>query len=82
MLKVYWLRFRNSPLTVTGSVIVLALVLLAFSAYARGDGPLAGVSLEEALRCDATHRMAPAYERLDTRDAARGHFDLRLIDKK
>jgi Domain of unknown function (DUF4192) len=35
-----------------------ALVLLAFSAYARGDGPLAGVSLDAALRCDATHRMA------------------------
>lgn len=35
-----------------------ALVLLAFSAYARGDGPLAGVSLEAALRCDADHRMA------------------------
>ena len=29
---------------------VEALVLLAFSAYARGDGPLAGVSLEAALR--------------------------------
>jgi hypothetical protein len=37
---------------------VEALVLLAFSAYARGDGPLAGVSLEAALRCDDTHRMA------------------------
>lgn len=37
---------------------VEALVLLAFSAYARGDGPLAGVSLEAALRCDAAHRMA------------------------
>jgi Domain of unknown function (DUF4192) len=37
---------------------VEALVLLAFSAYVRGDGPLAGVSLEAALRCDATHRMA------------------------
>lgn len=35
-----------------------ALVLLAFSAYARGDGPLAGVSLESALRCDPAHRMA------------------------
>ncbi|KUI42367.1 hypothetical protein AU197_14775 [Mycobacterium sp. IS-1590] len=35
-----------------------ALALLAFSAYARGDGPLAGVSLEAALRCDGTHRMA------------------------
>ncbi|MET0757639.1 MAG: DUF4192 domain-containing protein [Mycobacterium sp.] len=37
---------------------VEALVLLAFSAYARGDGPLSGVSLEAALRCDPTHRMA------------------------
>lgn len=37
---------------------VEALVLLAFSAYVRGDGPLAGVSLEAALRCDSTHRMA------------------------
>lgn len=35
-----------------------ALVLLAFSAYARGDGPLAGVSLEAALRSDPRHRMA------------------------
>jgi hypothetical protein len=35
-----------------------ALVLLAFSAYARGDGPLAGVSLEAALRCNPEHRMA------------------------
>lgn len=35
-----------------------ALVLLAFSAYARGDGPLAGVSLEAALRGDMHHRMA------------------------
>ena len=34
------------------------LVLLAFSAYARGDGPLAGVSLEAALRSDPAHRMA------------------------
>jgi hypothetical protein len=37
---------------------VEALVLLAFSAYARGDGPLAGVSLEAALRGDPSHRMA------------------------
>jgi hypothetical protein len=35
-----------------------ALVLLAFSAYARGDGPLAGVSLDAALRGDESHRMA------------------------
>jgi Domain of unknown function (DUF4192) len=37
---------------------VEALGLLAFSAYARGDGPLAGVALEAALRADPTHRMA------------------------
>jgi len=37
---------------------VEALVLLAFSAYARGDGPLAGVSLEAALSSDGNHRMA------------------------
>jgi CheY-like chemotaxis protein len=37
---------------------VEALVLLAFSAYARGDGPLAGLSLEAALRSDPNHRMA------------------------
>jgi len=37
---------------------VEALVLLAFSAYTRGDGPLAGISLEAALRSDSTHRMA------------------------
>lgn len=37
---------------------VEALVLLAFSAYARGDGPLAGMSLEAALRCAPAHRMA------------------------
>jgi Domain of unknown function (DUF4192) len=37
---------------------VEALVLVAFSAYVRGDGPLAGVSLEAALRCQPSHRMA------------------------
>jgi hypothetical protein len=37
---------------------VEALVLLAFSAYARGDGPLAGVALEAALRSSVEHRMA------------------------
>jgi alkylhydroperoxidase/carboxymuconolactone decarboxylase family protein YurZ len=37
---------------------VEAVVLLAFSAYARGDGPLAGISLEAALRSDPDHRMA------------------------
>ncbi|MEI6698084.1 MAG: DUF4192 domain-containing protein [Mycobacterium sp.] len=37
---------------------VEVLVLLAFSAYARGDGPLAGLSLEAALRSDPKHRMA------------------------
>ncbi|AHC25272.1 MULTISPECIES: DUF4192 domain-containing protein [Mycobacteriaceae] len=34
------------------------LTLLAFSAYARGDGPLAGIALEEAVDIDPTHRMA------------------------
>jgi len=42
---------------------VEALVLLAFSAYARGDGPLAGVSLDAALRCDPDHRMAGMLDR-------------------
>lgn len=37
---------------------VEALVLLAFSAYSRGDGPLAGISLDAALRCAPEHRMA------------------------
>jgi hypothetical protein len=37
---------------------VEALVLLAFSAYARGDGPLAGVALDAALRVHTGHRMA------------------------
>lgn len=37
---------------------VEALALLAFSAYARGDGPLAGISLEAALQCDPGHGMA------------------------
>ncbi|AFM16928.1 hypothetical protein Mycch_2145 [Mycolicibacterium chubuense NBB4] len=37
---------------------VEALVLLAFSAYARGDGPLAGISLDAALRCRSDHKMA------------------------
>ncbi|MFV0494411.1 DUF4192 domain-containing protein [Mycobacterium sp.] len=35
-----------------------ALAMLAFSAYVRGDGPLAGISLETALQCDPDHRMA------------------------
>jgi Domain of unknown function (DUF4192) len=37
---------------------VEALGLLAFCAYARGDGPLAGVALQAALRGDPAHRMA------------------------
>ncbi|MCB0964510.1 MAG: DUF4192 domain-containing protein [Mycobacterium sp.] len=35
-----------------------ALVLLAFSAYVRSDGPLAGIALAEALECEPAHRMA------------------------
>jgi hypothetical protein len=42
---------------------VEALVLLAFSAYARGDGPLAGIALEEALRIEPTHRMGEMLDR-------------------
>lgn len=37
---------------------VEALVQLAFCAYVRGDGPLAGLALEEALQTDPAHRMA------------------------
>ncbi|PRC46249.1 DUF4192 domain-containing protein, partial [Mycobacterium sp. ITM-2017-0098] len=37
---------------------VEALVLLAFSAYSRGDGPLTGISLDAALRCAPEHKMA------------------------
>ncbi len=37
---------------------VEALVLLAFSAYARGDGPLAGIALDAALSDTPAHRMA------------------------
>lgn len=44
--------------TLPGPWRVEALVLLAFSAYARGDGPLAGIALEAALGIDHTHRMA------------------------
>lgn len=40
-----------------------ALVLLAFSAYARGDGTLAGVSLDAALEVDQGHRMAGMLDR-------------------
>ncbi|MGE0779783.1 DUF4192 domain-containing protein [Mycolicibacterium sp.] len=39
------------------------LVLLAFSAYARGDGPLAGIALDAALTCQPDHRMAGMLDR-------------------
>lgn len=35
-----------------------AATLLAFSAYLRGDGALAGIALEQALTADPEHRMA------------------------
>ncbi|MBL1080147.1 DUF4192 domain-containing protein [Nocardia sp. 2] len=35
-----------------------AAALLGYCAYARGDGPLAGVALETALTSDPEHRMA------------------------
>jgi hypothetical protein len=34
-----------------------ALVLFGFSAYVRGDGPLAGVALEAALTVEPGHRL-------------------------
>lgn len=37
---------------------VEALVQLAFCAYVRGDGPLAGLALEQARSIDPAHRMA------------------------
>ncbi|MET0900173.1 MAG: DUF4192 domain-containing protein [Mycobacterium sp.] len=37
---------------------VEALVQMAFCAYVRGDGPLAGLSLDEARRISPGHRMA------------------------
>lgn len=40
-----------------------ALTLLAFFAYVRGDGPLAGISLEAALSCQPAHRMAGMLDR-------------------
>jgi hypothetical protein len=42
---------------------VEALALLAFSAYARGDGPLAGISLEAASRSDPSHAMTRMLDR-------------------
>ena len=45
-------RILPSPLRVE------ALTLLAFSAYLRGDGPVAGIALEAALAEDPAHRMA------------------------
>ncbi|WP_329410699.1 DUF4192 domain-containing protein [Nocardia vinacea] len=35
-----------------------AATLLAYSAYLRGDGPLAGIALQAALDADPTHSMA------------------------
>lgn len=35
-----------------------AAVLLGYSAYARGDGPMAGVALDAALESDPGHRLA------------------------
>ncbi|GAB2449736.1 DUF4192 domain-containing protein [Nocardia tengchongensis] len=39
-----------------------AAALLGYCAYARGDGPLAGVALDAALRSDPQHRMATLLE--------------------
>ncbi|WP_280265457.1 DUF4192 domain-containing protein [Nocardia wallacei] len=42
----------------TGSDRAEAATLLAYSAYANGDGPLAGVALEAALEADPRHTIA------------------------
>ena len=42
---------------------VEVLTLLAFSAYVRGDGPLAGIALEAATTIDPDHRMASMLDR-------------------
>ncbi|MEU2032794.1 DUF4192 domain-containing protein [Nocardia amamiensis] len=42
----------------SGSDRAYAATLLAYSAYIRGDGPLAGIALESALDADPTHSMA------------------------
>lgn len=39
-----------------------AAALLGYCAYARGDGPLAGVALDAALTADPQHRMATLLE--------------------
>ncbi|MGQ4619881.1 DUF4192 family protein [Nocardia sp. R7R-8] len=41
-----------------GSDRAEAAVLLAYSAYLRGDGPLAGIALDAALDADPAHAMA------------------------
>ncbi|MBF6329673.1 DUF4192 domain-containing protein [Nocardia transvalensis] len=47
---------------VTGADRAEAAALLGYSAYVRGDGPLAGVALEAALDADPTHSIAALLE--------------------
>ncbi|MEV0027851.1 DUF4192 domain-containing protein [Nocardia sp. NPDC050793] len=42
----------------TGSDCANAAALLGYSAYIRGDGPIASVAFDAALRADPTHSMA------------------------
>ncbi|WP_062985981.1 DUF4192 domain-containing protein [Nocardia anaemiae] len=46
----------------SGSDRADAATLLAYSAYIRGDGPLAGIALQAALYADPTHSMATLLE--------------------
>lgn len=41
----------------------IAATMLAFSAYARGDGPMARVAVDVALDCDETYSLAGLMER-------------------
>ncbi|MFF0814036.1 DUF4192 domain-containing protein [Rhodococcus sp. NPDC003318] len=50
-----WIAMVRS---LTGQARAEPAALLGFSAYARGDGPLAGVALAVALAADPEHRLA------------------------
>ncbi|MFX0573760.1 DUF4192 domain-containing protein [Nocardia nepalensis] len=54
-----------------------AATLLAYSAYLRGDGPLAGIALQAALHADSTHSMAILLE-TSLRSGIRPHTLRRL----
>ncbi len=53
--EVLWARATRG---LTGSDRAELATLLGYSAYARGDGPLAGVAFDAALAADPAHRIA------------------------